>query len=184
MYWKVVDVASGLPTTGLHYPPQSRKTHLFGVYMSPGEWTAVGGGALSVAGLIWGYAFAWGRQTTKVAEQDAKIAAQDELIKTMMDHFSKCQQRGLACSASMQILTEANNKRLIELQTDFAAHKAAVHAHHERNDIHTTAEWRQNVLSRLDRMEENVNEKLDTQTRTLVGRLENVEKLVRNGGGK
>ena len=101
-----------------------------------------------------------------------------------MDHFAKCQQRGLACSASMQILTEANNKRLIELQTDFAAHRAAVHAHHERADIHTTSEWRQNVLSRLDRMEENVNEKLDVQTRTLVGRLENVEKLVRNGGGK
>lgn len=143
--------------------------------MTPGEWTAIAGVVSGLAGAIWGYAFAWGR--TK-----SKIDGHGELLSKIVRDFSECQKRGTECTASTKVLFEATSRRMAEMQVDFAAHKASVHSHHESQDVHTTSEWRKNVFDRLDKIQEGFDRKIEDQTRTLIGRIESVEKAVRNGG--
>lgn len=143
--------------------------------MTPGEWTAIGGAVSGIAGVVWGWAFASGRYKSKI-DSHGKIL--DQIVKD----FSECQKRGTECTSSTRILFDATTRRLQELQNEFTQHRAAVHAHHESQEIHTTAEWRKNVFSRLDKIEEAFNKKTEDQTRTLSDRIAAVERAIRNGG--
>ncbi len=143
--------------------------------MTPGEWTAIAGFVSGVAGAIWGYAFAWGRTKTK-------IDGHGEVLAKIVKDFSECQRRGTECTASTKVLFDATARRMQELQNDFSSHRAAVHAHHESQEIHTTSEWRKNVFSRLDKIEETFAKKTEDQTRTLSDRIAAVERAVRNRG--
>ncbi len=129
----------------------------------------------TVAGAIWGYALAWGKAL-------GKIQSQGQVLGKLEEGFVACQKRGLECTASTRVLLEGMTRRLDELQAGFASHKASVHQHHESQAIHTTDEWRKSVMDRFDRIEEAFEKKMDDQTRTLLSRIESVEKAVRNGG--
>jgi hypothetical protein len=143
--------------------------------MTPGEWTTIAGFVTGIAGAIWGYGYGRGKDKTT-------IEAHGETLAKVTEEFAKCQARGLECSSGMKILVENSSQKLAELRGQLAAHQIAVQTHHEKGEIHTTAEWRINVMNRLDRMEESVNTKLDRQTAILMGRIEGLEKVIKNGG--
>lgn len=145
--------------------------------MTPTEWIVFAIVVSGAAGVLVGYGIAWGKQRSRVDSHDTAIAQIER-------SFAECQKRGTECTASTRVLMETNVRLMHDLQADFAAHKASVHQHHEQQDIHTTSEWRRGVMERFDRIEQSVHDSLDAQTRTLIGRIENVERLVRNGGGK
>lgn len=145
--------------------------------MTPTEWAVIAGVIGGAGGSILGYGIAWGRTRTKVD-------AHERAISQLAEQFAACQKRGTECTASTRVLLETNVRLLQDLQTNFAQHKASVHQHHESADIHTTSEWRRNVMDRFDRVEAGLDKKLEAQTDILLQRIEQVERLVRNGSGK
>lgn len=145
--------------------------------MTPSEWATITGLIGTAAGMLIGYGIKWGKISTVQADQGRSLAQ-------VVDAFARCQQRGTECTASTRVLLETNVRLLHDLQADFAVHKTSVHQHHESQTIHTTDEWRRSVMDRLDRIEEGVRINLDAQTKTLLQRIEAVERLVRNGNGK
>lgn len=151
------------------------------------EWSAlaaVGAALCGIGGFVWGRAYGAGRLRAEINQDRANIGSLTSVLEALAKNFSECQKRGAECAATTRVWLEASSHRLTELQGDFAAHKAAVHQHHESQAIHTTDEWRKNVMERFDRIEANVNRHLDEQTKLLVARIESVERTVRNGGDK
>lgn len=152
--------------------------------MTPAEWATVVGVVSASGGLLVGYGIAWGKQNSKTNQHGQVIEQLNAVIGKLSSSFADCQRRGAECASSTRVMVEANAKQLAAMQVDFAAHKASVHQHHEALSIHTTDEWRKGVMDRFDRIENGIDRKLEAQTDLLVSRLEQVEKLVRNGNGK
>ena len=151
--------------------------------MTPGEWTAIAGLATGIAGAIWGYAMAWGRTKGKIDGHEEAIKESRELMDKLVQDFGECQKRGTECTASTRIPHDATARKLIELKNDLLSYKVSVHNHHENQVVHTSQEWRVELLRRLDKMESSYDRKVELLSDNLMARMASLEQIVRSGRG-